>query len=368
MKKTFLRIISSIIFICFIPTNLSACGDSNEIKADDESEQVDIIDEKEEFDGYDKYEKNELRVGDFVFSIPEYWVEGNTVKEDDYEEYQLYAETDGKVAMFQIRLSYDDVDEVSYELLVKDEPNMIAYLKKLFKGNAEWYKHFTNSNGLSGEMYKYDGKVNIDLFTVYDAYGYETVFPSYEDNCWLYVDLVHSGNTKYSYYNDYMKILDNIRFEPKEETNITESEKVEKTTEPEQVKEEEKPEEITQDSDLFQNMLKMDYDELYEFSKEYRNVTIKFDGSVDYHQNHGKYKTRFDLLLSYGDYDENKQIGPTFRFRNVNSSDLVGNETFYYGLPYYTETGDNVKVTAKIIGFNPDTGIFELDPILVEAR
>lgn len=110
----------------------------------------------------------------------------------------------------------------------------------------------------------------------------------------------------------------------------------------------------------------MDYDELYEFAKEYRGATLVFDGSVDYHAYYENYKTRFNILVSYGDYSETSQVGPTFRFKDVNALELTGES--YYGIPYFTETGDNVHITGKIEEFNPNTGIFELSPGLVKAR
>lgn len=103
------------------------------------------------------------------------------------------------------------------------------------------------------------------------------------------------------------------------------------------------------------------------FVRKYSYSTIEFDGCITYITNHGDYNTRYDLLLSPGDYvDENTQNpGPNFKFEDVGVRDL-GIDDLY--LPDFVNIGNNVHVVAKVLEFNQDAGILELDPISVEAR
>ena len=79
------------------------------------------------------------------------------------------------------------------------------------------------------------------------------------------------------------------------------------------------------------------------------------------------YKTRYDILLSAGDYvDENTaNPGPVFKFEDVNTNGL-GIEDLY--LPSFVAAGSNVRVTAKVDSFDAERGIFYLKPVLVEER
>lgn len=88
---------------------------------------------------------------------------------------------------------------------------------------------------------------------------------------------------------------------------------------------------------------------------------IEFDGSIDYVDHYKDYDTRFDILLSAGPYDENHQIGPTFKFENVAVS-LIETEG---NAPEYIQAGQNVRIKAVIEGFNENAGLFFLDPVLL---
>lgn len=110
-----------------------------------------------------------------------------------------------------------------------------------------------------------------------------------------------------------------------------------------------------------------DMDSSYEeFAITYKNQIIQFDGCIVYLTNYQDYDTRYDLLISAGDFvDENTaNSGPTFKFKNVGVYDLGGGLT----LADFVKVGSNIKIQAKVKSYNSDTGIFELDPVLVEAR
>lgn len=112
--------------------------------------------------------------------------------------------------------------------------------------------------------------------------------------------------------------------------------------------------------------MKAEIDNAYaNFASEYKDMTIEFDGRIDYVANHDDYDTRYDILVSAGDYDPDSQIGPTFKFEDVAAYDLNLQTLF---LEEEINVGKNVRITAEVVSFNSDTGIFLLDPISVVER
>ena len=112
--------------------------------------------------------------------------------------------------------------------------------------------------------------------------------------------------------------------------------------------------------------MKAEIDSAYaNFASEYKDMTIEFDGRIDYVSNHDDYDTRYDILVSAGDYDPDSQIGPTFKFEDVAAYDLNLQTLF---LEEEINVGKNVRITAEVVSFNSDTGIFLLDPISVVER
>ena len=113
--------------------------------------------------------------------------------------------------------------------------------------------------------------------------------------------------------------------------------------------------------------IKADIDESYlNFADKYKGRTIEFDASIDHLMNHDDYDTRYDILLTSGDFDPNHVTGgPMFKFENVNASDL-GLDTLY--LTSEIKVGQNVKVIAKVVEFDSKSYLFFLDPIAVKSR
>ena len=107
---------------------------------------------------------------------------------------------------------------------------------------------------------------------------------------------------------------------------------------------------------------KAEIDESYsEFASKYEGKIIEFDGRIDNCQNHGSYTTRFDYLVSAGDYDPDHQIGPTFKFEDVSYYDLNTNlDTVSVGL--------NVHIVAKVENFDSNSGLFFLEPVSITGR
>lgn len=107
---------------------------------------------------------------------------------------------------------------------------------------------------------------------------------------------------------------------------------------------------------------KSEIDELYSsFATKNKGRIIEFDGRIDYCTKHGDYKTRYDYLVSAGDYNPDHQIGPSFKFEDVNYFDLntdLGT----------VNIGQNVHIVAKVVSFDSNTGIFYLDPVAVTGR
>ena len=108
-----------------------------------------------------------------------------------------------------------------------------------------------------------------------------------------------------------------------------------------------------------------DYDLSEEFAGKYEGKLIEFDGNIAYMANHDDYVTRYDMLITAGDYSETSQIGPSFKFEDVNAFDLhlTGSNS-----PDYVGMGDNLHIIARVEEFNRDMGLFFLDPVSTEVR
>ncbi|MFD3446364.1 DUF4839 domain-containing protein [Microbacteriaceae bacterium 4G12] len=111
-------------------------------------------------------------------------------------------------------------------------------------------------------------------------------------------------------------------------------------------------------------------DSIAAFIEEHRGRTVAFDGNVSYMAHHGEYDTRYDILISAGEYSETSTSGPTFQFEDVNTtSDLhwTGEN------PGTVGPGDNLRFTAQVVGeIYPEKGnwncLFYLDPVATETR
>lgn len=112
------------------------------------------------------------------------------------------------------------------------------------------------------------------------------------------------------------------------------------------------------------NILSMKEDmapEYSEFAINHYGDEIEFDARIDYMENHGKYNTRYDILISAGDYDPDHQIGPAFKFEDVN----------YYDLNTDMEEvsmGMNIHVIAVVEEYDESCGLFYLEPVAITAR
>lgn len=102
-----------------------------------------------------------------------------------------------------------------------------------------------------------------------------------------------------------------------------------------------------------------------EFASTYEGQTIEFDGCVVNVAPHGSYDTRFDYLLSVGDYDPNSAQGPYFQFSDVNYYDFGFPAD---SSPESVDLGMNLHFVAKVGEYDPASGLFQLDPIATTIR
>lgn len=104
-----------------------------------------------------------------------------------------------------------------------------------------------------------------------------------------------------------------------------------------------------------------------EFAEKYKNQIIEFDACIIYLSNHANYDTRYDLLLSAGDYVDANTVnpGPIFKFENVNTFEMGIEDLF---LPDFISIGSNIHVIAEVQMFSEDEGIFFLNPVEVVSR
>ena len=102
-----------------------------------------------------------------------------------------------------------------------------------------------------------------------------------------------------------------------------------------------------------------------QFASENHGKVIEFDGNIAYMNNHGSYKTRYDILIYYGDYNAESMTGPNFQFRDVNVSNLhLKGEN----IPEYVRAGQNYHIEAEIVKYEPSSELFILNPVSMELR
>lgn len=100
------------------------------------------------------------------------------------------------------------------------------------------------------------------------------------------------------------------------------------------------------------------------FANTHVGQNIEYDGNVTYISKHGDYKTRYDYSVYAGNYGD-PIYGPMFQFENVAYQDfnLVGDY-----IPDSLVEGTNIHIVAKIVEYDPQSGLFKLDPITTQVR
>ncbi|WCD91467.1 DUF4839 domain-containing protein [Microbacterium sp. nov. GSS16] len=100
------------------------------------------------------------------------------------------------------------------------------------------------------------------------------------------------------------------------------------------------------------------------FAQQYAGRLIEFDGSIGAMNSHEGYATRYDILITYGDYSEtHSNGGPSFQFRDVN----ITNDLHLTGdVPDAIGVGTNVHVVARVGAFVDP--MFLLEPVETRVR
>ncbi|MCC9192119.1 DUF4839 domain-containing protein [Arthrobacter sp. zg-Y916] len=102
------------------------------------------------------------------------------------------------------------------------------------------------------------------------------------------------------------------------------------------------------------------------FAAKHKGESIAFDGSIGAMNPHGDYKTRYDILVGAGDFSETSSPGPAFQFRDVNTtSDL---RFMGANVPDSIGVGDNLRITARVVGFEETSCLLLLNPVHTSFR
>jgi Domain of unknown function (DUF4839)/PASTA domain len=154
-----------------------------------------------------------------------------------------------------------------------------------------------------------------------------------------------------------------------EDEEPTEEPTEESTEEPSETETPREPEVITaRDNKDFAALLGLgDYCDgsIKTFANEYAGRTIQFDGAIVNMMNHGSHDTRYDVLLSPGDFDPNSAQGPSFKYQDVSVFDL---ELTGKKIPNRIGVGDEFTFTAEVVEYSANQCLFYLDPVSTEIR
>lgn len=102
------------------------------------------------------------------------------------------------------------------------------------------------------------------------------------------------------------------------------------------------------------------------FASDYAGRTVQFDGSIDALGPHGEYDTRYDFLISAGEFSETSSNGgPAFQVRDAGTFDLhlTGDES-----PETVGVGDNLRITAEVDRYIPEQCLLLLEPVETIVR
>ena len=109
----------------------------------------------------------------------------------------------------------------------------------------------------------------------------------------------------------------------------------------------------------FLTVLEPDDQIVKDFAIKYSGKIIEFDANIIVMDLHGKYKTRYDVLMLPGDYYPENAVGPYLKFEDINMFDL----NLTGDVPDYIGIGQNIRVRARVVKYNEIQGLFFLKPI-----
>ena len=87
---------------------------------------------------------------------------------------------------------------------------------------------------------------------------------------------------------------------------------------------------------------------------------IEFDGCINLMELREGYDTRYELILSYGDFSEESVTGPYMKINDIAYNDKLSSNVI--------GATANVRVTARVDKYDLDKSYLILEPIFVEAR
>lgn len=122
-----------------------------------------------------------------------------------------------------------------------------------------------------------------------------------------------------------------------------------------------------QNNEDFASLLKItdtekESNRIKQFAAAHKGDTIEFDGCVVFLMQHGKYTTRYDVMLATCDYNASPVRGPFCSFIDVSFYDMKveGADEVSGGM--------NFHIIGKIVDYNADGNYIELKPVKMEYR
>lgn len=101
------------------------------------------------------------------------------------------------------------------------------------------------------------------------------------------------------------------------------------------------------------------------FAEKYRGQTVAFNGNVGAMNTHDGATTRYDILISAGDFSETSASGPAFQFRDVNTTNDL---RYTGGMPDTIGIGTNLFITAEVAEYESSSCLFLLEPVETSFR
>jgi hypothetical protein len=102
------------------------------------------------------------------------------------------------------------------------------------------------------------------------------------------------------------------------------------------------------------------------FFEKYYGRTFEFDGNIAFMTGTPGYKYTVDCLIEAGNYSETSSVGPPFRAPMINIhsgfkvKDSGDRSTLFQG--------DNIRIVARLVDFNPVGETFEIDIVSTKIR
>lgn len=155
--------------------------------------------------GFDSTSNKVYTLAGYTVEIPKYWKSEKKIDGG----FQRYAETNGKVAMLQVsaQAETDDNYPVTFDGLMDDNDNMIAAIESTAFEKVANYE-VVDTGIVKGILYK--GTI-VDKDNGLTGYAEWFTFASEKDRTWCTLIFSQTNNTKYSYTDDFMKIIKSIK-------------------------------------------------------------------------------------------------------------------------------------------------------------